>query len=284
MWDLPVQQSEVLKIGRFSKDETNLLNSSYLSRQPSDMTTLPDSSPKVDPIPALEGLDFQRHCASCGHPLKRSIFAEPPITPDTPSKRHRRNQSIRRCSNCKPRQPLPTKLPCVICGEVVDGMLIPCLSCGHVSCFECHHLWFLHPNSQTDTSIDSSNSPQTPTCPSGCGCNCSEHVATDVAMPSWEPLSPPQTRVSSPKAHSRSISHDKKHRRRQSEPAGPNSGGTSTPRSAVGQNENDLDIWETSSPFASLARGMGGGLSQGLSGRQDRKKNRSVALATPRRK
>ena len=284
MWDLPIQQSEVLKIGRFSKDESNPLKGRHESGQSSNMTSLPDSSSTVDLDSGFEGLDFQRHCPDCGHALRRSIFAIPFVTADTPSTRHRQNKSIQRCSNCKPRQPLPTKLPCVICGEVVDGMLVPCLSCGHVSCFDCHRCWFLRPSLQFDGQSDPADTP--PTCPSGCGCNCSEHVAADVAMPSWEPISPPQTTVGSPQAHPRSGSHDKRHRRRQSEPVGPKSG-SETPvnnGSGVGQHEDDLDVWQTTSPFASLARGMGGGLSQGLQTKEVRKKNRSIAMPSPRRR
>jgi hypothetical protein len=111
-------------------------------------------------------------------------------------------------------------------------------------------------------------------------------------MPAWEPPSPQVKHQSSNGPH-RSYSYEKRHRRRQSEPVGPDSGkgsrsgtgGTNTPTTGVGQNEDDLDMWQTSSPFASLARGMGGGLSQGLRTKEDRRKNsRSVALAVPKRK
>ncbi|KAJ6151286.1 hypothetical protein N7470_007880 [Penicillium chermesinum] len=284
MWDLPVQQSEVLKIGRFSKDEATLRDK-YYGGQSSNITSLPDPTPMSDSGSDIEGLDFQRHCANCGHALKRSIFAAAPAVPETPSKRHRRKQSVQRCPNCKPRQPLPTRLPCVICGEVVDGMLVPCLSCGHVSCFDCHSYWFLRASHRPHGSPDLPIPVAPPTCPSGCGCNCSEHVAADVAMPVGEPTSPPRPTVHSPQFHSRSVSHDKKHRRRQSEPTALNpSESTTTRTSGVGQKEEDLDLWQTSSPFASLARGMGGGLSQGLRSKDDRKKNRSIAMPAAGRK
>ncbi|KAJ5249192.1 hypothetical protein N7468_000643 [Penicillium chermesinum] len=144
MWDLPVQQSEVLKIGRFSKDEATLRDK-YYGGQSSNITSLPDPTPMSDSGSDIEGLDFQRHCANCGHALKRSIFAAAPAVPETPSKRHRRKHG-------------------------------------------------------------------------------------------------------------------------------------------VGQKEEDLDLWQTSSPFASLARGMGGGLSQGLRSKDDRKKNRSIAMPAAGRK
>jgi hypothetical protein len=116
-------------------------------------------------------------------------------------------------------------------------------------------------------------------------------------MPPWQPPASASAGVS-PRVKetragpNRTVSHEKhsRHRRRQSEPgaAGPESSGTITPTTAkggVGQNHDDLDVWQTASPFASLARGMGGGLSQGLGRhKDDRKKNRSVAIAVPKGK
>lgn len=102
-------------------------------------------------------------------------------------------------------------------------------------------------------------------------------------MPPLQPSSPSLKQDSPGEAH-RSPSHDKRHRRRQSEPAGPESGkgGTITPK--AGQHVDDLELWQESSPFASLARGMGGGLSQGLGSKEERKKGRGVGTTTPKRR
>ncbi|KAJ5889446.1 hypothetical protein N7504_010256 [Penicillium tannophilum] len=278
MWDLPIQQAEVLKIGEVADDIDDMHMSHYWNSNDSKMSPLREST-KRDAMEGLEGLDFQRHCANCGHALQISIFAPTPVAPDTPSK-HNRQTSFRRCSNCNPRQALPTKLPCVICREVVDGMLVPCLSCGHVSCFDCHQRWFLPP-----ADLKNSADFPPPPCPSGCGCNCFEHVTAAVPMPAWEPTSPNPTET--PVGPTQTLAQEKRHRRRQSEPAGHNSSGRSTPtvKTALGQQENELDMFQTSSPFASLARGMGGGLSQGLRSKEEhRRKNRSVAIAMPKRK
>ncbi|KAJ5101100.1 hypothetical protein N7456_007152 [Penicillium angulare] len=278
MWDLPIQRAEVMKIGTVSDETENWRTSQYWNSHSSKISSLTESPPAE--TPDLEGLDFQRHCANCGHPLQISIFALTPVATDTPSKRNKQS-TFRRCPNCNPRQPLPTNLPCIICGEIVDGMLVPCLSCGHVSCFDCHSRWFLPLNSLAKKH----DSIPPPSCPSGCGCNCSEHVAADMPMPmpAIEPVSPELQ--ASHSGHSRVISQDKRHRRRQSEPAAKNNSGANTPTTKVGPgHEDDLDLWQTSSPFASLARGMGGGLSQGLRSRDDRRKNRSVAMTTPKRR
>jgi hypothetical protein len=270
--------------------EDDMHTSQYWSNRSSKTTsTLPEVTQK-GPTSGLDGLDFQRHCVNCGHAQQLSIFAPPPA-PETPSKRARRGQTpSSRCSNCKPRQSLPTRLPCVVCGEVVDGMLVPCLGCGHVSCFSCHRRWFLQTRSSDQ--FDSPFYPPEdtnvlPTCPTGCGCNCSEYVTADVPMPVWETPMSPGTKPETAGLPHRNASHEKRHRRRQSEPpSSRDSSGRNTPTSkaGVGQLQDDLDLWQTSSPFASLARGMGGGLSQGLRTKDDRKKNRTVAIATPKGK
>ncbi|KAJ5887469.1 hypothetical protein N7495_007510 [Penicillium taxi] len=279
-WDLPVQQSEVLKIGSVVDHAEDMHMSQYWS----------SSSPKRDSFeepnsghvaPHFEGLGFQRHCANCGHALQISIFSTTTMEIGTPSKRHGRKPSISSCAHCKPRQPLPTKLPCIICGEVVAGMLVPCLSCGHVCCFDCHQRWFLRPADQYDSTDPTEGmDPKLPPCPTGCGCRCSEHVAADVPMPSLELLSP---RMKSPVSSTKSHSYDKRHRRRQSEPG--YSSGENTPSiRRIGAIPTALDLSKAlhdSSPFASLARGMGGGGSPGLPMR-DRKKNRSVAINSPK--
>ncbi|KAJ5092567.1 hypothetical protein NUU61_007437 [Penicillium alfredii] len=286
IWDLPVQGSEVLRIGAVTDRVDDLHASHYWNSHSSTMTSFKDPAPDRN----LQGLDFQRHCASCGHALQLSIFTLSPLAADSPSKRTRQKTPFRRCPNCKPRHPLPAKLPCVICGEVVDGMLVPCLSCGHVSCFDCHRQWFLHAGDQPDRPLDPSDGPhhhhqypQTPpSCPTGCGCNCAEHVAADVPMPTWEqPHSPGNEPENSANPH-RSHTHDKRHRSRQSDPVAADPAGptTSTAKVGVGQHEDDLDLWQESSPFASLARGMGGGLSRGLRPKEERRKNKSVAIAT----
>lgn len=255
----------------------------WSNRTSKTASTLPEVTPN-EPPPGLDGLDFQRHCAGCGQAQHVSIFAPLPA-PSTPSKRARRGKFASfRCSNCKPRQPLPIRLPCVICGEVNDGMLVPCLGCGHVSCFSCHHRWFLRASDSFDPPEDTN---VLPTCPTGCGCNCSEYVTADVPMPAWDSPMSPGTRPETPGLPHRNVSHEKRHRRRQSEPpSGPDSSGRKTPTSNTGggQLQDELDLWQTSSPFASLARGMGGGLSQGLRPKDDRKKNRTVAIAAPRGK
>lgn len=97
-------------------------------------------------------------------------------------------------------------------------------------------------------------------------------------MPLLEPVSSPGTKEYAPITQ-HSLVQAKHSHRRQSEPVGLVSNRKEDPRpKGVGQLEHDLDVWQDSSPFASLARGLGGGLSRGLRTKEDRKKNKSVAM------
>lgn len=265
IWGLPIQRSEVLKISRIT-DTLSPRIGRRGSRSPRGSLSLPTPKRKESPSPLLaetnRGLDIQKHCTNCGYALRLSVFEPPPKKPTTNGKVST-NQSALKCPNCKPVQPLPTRLPCVICGEIVDGMFTPCLSCGHLSCFECHQQWFsrapdeLTGNNTQNVARSCANSVQL--CPSGCGCNCSEHVVYEVALPP----SPALEQDGDSRRSSRSRS-----RRRRSELS---PGGSSSHVSLkAGHDEDDLDIWRAS-PFASLARGLGGGLSRGLTTKDDKK-------------
>ncbi|KAJ5825264.1 hypothetical protein N7474_002402 [Penicillium riverlandense] len=277
IWDLPVQESEVLKIGTVGEREDDLHASSYWTRHGSAVTAIWNDTSD------LQGLDFQRHCMGCGHALQLSIFTPPSQKTDSTrsSRQSATSPSSTICRNCKPPQPLPTRLPCVICAEVVDGMLVPCLNCGHVSCFDCHRQWFLAPGDRFNSPLEQSDPTKTlPSCPTGCGCICSEHVTADVPMPTWRepdvvaPASPKPEPPSSSTTR-RSQQPDKRQSRRRSEPA-PADGGLAQPsKLAAGQLEDDLDLWQETSPFASLARGLGGGLSRGLRTTDERRKSKS---------
>lgn len=278
IWELHVQESEVLKMGAVAGPADDLYTSSYWSNHSSKTTSFHEL--QSGDVEDIQCLDFQHHCVRCGHALQLSIFA--PLSEGAGlSKRRPREKSSplsQQCPNCKPLQPLPIKLPCVVCGEVVDGMLVPCLKCGHVSCFACHQRWFLQSTDQLDNPSDQPEYTKTlPSCPTGCGCNCFEHMTTEVAMPSWEPLSPNQKAESasvSPRIHPR----DKTKYRRQSEPAvtTPGVAEIASPSVEAGQHDADLDLWQETSPFASLARGLGGGLSRGLRTEKGKKTKSTV--------
>ncbi|KAL5341476.1 hypothetical protein BJX70DRAFT_406053 [Aspergillus crustosus] len=263
IWGFPVQRSEMLKIGdmavqphdthsrhrTLSNAEDSFSLSSFARRGSAGTSSGEDS----------KGLGIQRHCISCGHAQQLSIFAiqdvvDAAVAASTGISKGSATSII--CPNCTPTRLLPLKIPCIICREVVDGMLTPCLGCGHVSCFNCYRDWLSAIIPDPNQGDDSDLELESQFCPSGCGCKCADHTMTDMAAPWSQPPSPvlgsdssvyrPQTKRSE---GSRSIDF----------PIHP------------GPVEDDADHWNAS-PFASLARGLGGGLSRGLRGKEDKKK------------
>lgn len=91
---------------------------------------------------------------------------------------------------------LPKHIACVICNNTVKGLSVPCLQCGHMTCFECAQEWFglestkrRSVNSRLSTEETRPNTPtesvqfdgslvslhdeyEGHTCPTGCGCPC----------------------------------------------------------------------------------------------------------------
>lgn len=273
MWDLPVQQSEVRKIGGLLKYLADGRKSRW-HRHPSK-ESLSLSPPKHrDSTPVAfesenQALDIQRHCNRCGRAFQISIFSTWASASPSLLKRSDRKASAPKCPTCDPGQPLSIRPACVLCGEVVEGMLVPCLNCGHVSCFECHQRWFLaHPSPPTDRDDAGdihSGGQDFQFCPTGCGCNCTKHTVVEVTIPR-----DPRSRRPGSEASSIYASHSP-----QNKPQSRRSGTASvSDRSIKVEATEDLKGWHNS-PFASLARGLGGGLSRGLRLEDDKSKSRS---------
>ncbi|PYH97672.1 hypothetical protein BO71DRAFT_465805 [Aspergillus ellipticus CBS 707.79] len=276
IWGLPVQRSEVLKIGGTTPKPSKDIQTHRRRKSHHDSFSLPSarrrSSLALTTEPDNQGLEIQRHCIGCGQPLQLSIFATKTRAEIAP-RSHLKGISTPplTCPSCNPKHPLPIKLPCVICGEVVEGMLIPCLGCGHVSCFDCHRGWFSMASSNPQHDMQDSEQEEHQFCPSGCGCKCSDYIDyidTDIPTTPWKstPTSPT------------TVSHgpEGRHRSKPSDGSGSSKHGAESTAS-VGQHEEDLDDWQNASPFASLARGLGGGLSRGLRVKDERRKSKPTS-------
>ncbi|RAH66807.1 Mtc5p [Aspergillus aculeatinus CBS 121060] len=272
IWALPVQRSEVLKIGGIASPLKDLHVPRQNANGHHDSFSFPISKHRgATTVPIDEenrGLDIQRHCNKCGQALQHSIFATKAAVEALTSKSHMKGTatSTVTCPNCKPKQSLALKLPCVVCGEVVDGMLIPCLGCGHVSCFDCHRGWFSMASADTHPD-DHAEQDEYRYCPSGCGCKCSDFIDIDPASP-WDVTTDPTSPQERESTHHR-------HRSKKSDGAvsTKNSGEHATaPNSA--QHGEDADRSQSVSPFASLAKGLGGGLSRGLRLRDDKRRSK----------
>ena len=309
MWDLPVSQGEVRKIGAILECPADI-HKCPPDCPPGESLCLPPSRIRASKATFAEmdneALDIQPHCVRCSHDLQMSIFAMP--TPPPPKKassserqanldktrssekisistRERvsgervssseRSPAIEQPSWClkcaSPCRLQPPKPPCVICGEVVDGMLVPCLSCGHVLCYDCNRSWFL---ADADSEVSEGNTP--PTCPTGCGCNCSKHAVMEAPVSCSPPLLLAEAK-SEDKSESSSIyvGHGYNNERSynssekgSSQHVLQSGGGSSVVHHGPDDPVDQLAGWYTSN-FASLAKGLGGGLSRGLPRRND---------------
>lgn len=284
VWGLPVQRSEVLKIDYGSDDYSVVRNLSPKQHEPQgsiltlSRTKRKEFASKSTDQVFKQGLDVQRHCARCGYALRISVFTS--ADKDASNGGASVKTDGVECPKCKPKDPFPAGIPCVICREAVDGMFVPCLECGHVSCFECHKEWFLAPGDTV--SVDQHNpdaeafqmTGTTQYCPSGCGCNCLEHMILNV------PISPPVSSFSKPlNPKAKPFARDRS--RRSSET--PRLGNTPPPDQVQsGHNEEDFEGWR-GSPITSFSKGLGGGLSRGLHRGGDATKHRSPSTGSGRR-
>ena len=78
---------------------------------------------------------------------------------------------------------------CSICERIITGLMIPCLQCGHMTCFACTEGWFGRsfkdgPIARHDSDGQDEDDPwNESTCPSGCGCHCLNHQRILVPYP-----------------------------------------------------------------------------------------------------
>ncbi len=98
------------------------------------------------------GLGVARHCTQCGDI----------------SQRKPQNGAAGRCKRCARNQ---NALACMVCLEVILGLYVPCLNCGHVAHTQCHKIWFEDENNTECVA---------------CTCKCPEHVVVEVDFPEPE--------------------------------------------------------------------------------------------------
>ncbi|KAL9106312.1 MAG: hypothetical protein Q9227_008648 [Pyrenula ochraceoflavens] len=144
--------------------------------------------PKVDLKPEKIKLNLQKHCVQCGELLSAVL---------------KNGVAIKwYCVNCSDR-PVgkinTTVAVCAICQEQIYGLLIPCLNCGHASCFECAMQWFGTNTTSTrkTTNFYTPILPSNQECPAACGCFCPRHGCVEAPYPQ-APSSPLQYSFSNP--------------------------------------------------------------------------------------
>jgi WD repeat-containing protein 59 len=229
---------------------------------------------------AKRGLELRRRCRECGVTLQAIEKNGIPIG------WHCTSPS---CLASKTRTSSPCL--CSICQKIATGLMIPCLQCGHVTCFACTEGWFggasqgdtgPHPDSDSQ---DEGDLQDKRACPSGCGCDCLTHERISVPYPKGAD--------SEPEEHNSDITSSKAsaHSERLMSVHGPDSAigaflSLTRTRSISAAKESILGKRPTNESvaiedgestgsrpdqyndpwgqYAGLGRGLGGGLSRGL--------------------
>jgi WD40 repeat protein len=134
-------------------------------------------------VNALEkrGLELRRNCNECGKALTAVEKNGVPFA---------WHCVMSQCASSS--QKKSTRVFCTICNNAITGLMVPCLSCGHVTCHVCALAWFgtalaaPHKDNETSPELDDGGY-----CPSGCGCQCSEHEFVAALWPEGAELEVP---------------------------------------------------------------------------------------------
>lgn len=147
-WNMPIAMCEVLKYSMAASpgDDGSVEGSLAIGKTTTDGNTL---EPR-------ESLTMRSICQACG-----IAFVG--------------NGSEKECPNCStPKMPLI----CFLCNSIIRGLASPCLSCGHTLHSACRVL--LSTQQPSRASLAEFNEEEEETCPSGCGCHCSDHATIKV--------------------------------------------------------------------------------------------------------
>lgn len=221
VWQLFIQRAEVLKFDgldqsecdskqyRASTDENaasnGLASAQYQERLRRRTTTATSRAPSP-------GLEVRRCCRTCGEPLGAIEKNGIPIAWQCVNQGKSAAEA-----HSGTRSKIPPSSACSICNASIQGLAVPCLECGHMTCYDCATGWFGSERVRRFASRRSSaehdgrssskdNTPETDesshdvhnTCPTGCGCSCATLTTIDVPYPSIEvgldsqELMPPQ--------------------------------------------------------------------------------------------
>jgi WD repeat-containing protein 59 len=196
VWGLQTQRAEVLKfdglIGYFTPTPQVALTDramsgdklaleSLLRRRTVDVTR--------DSFAQNRGLEIHRRCNQCGEALKAIEKNRIPVGWHCAACAHGRARSS-------------TQTLCAICTKSITGLMVPCLNCAHVTCFECHLTWLGRDNNISTTGDPRFDPLETAnkTCPTGCGCLCSSHHFVTVPYPSPSEIEDQQGHASESRA------------------------------------------------------------------------------------
>ena len=212
VWQLPIQRAEMLKfdgaLAGYAVATPRHRGSATPQQQPAlerpRRKTL-TSAPRA-PSP---GLIIRRCCRGCGEPLAPIEKNGIPIGWHCVNSTCVASNSSAGAAVTR----VPKRSVCAICNMSIKGLTVPCLQCGHMTCYGCAQDWFgterLQGKNKSDPRRSSDKSELSPvlddeddylddtnqiqdehtTCPTGCGCPCAT-LRTITAPYPPTPISP----------------------------------------------------------------------------------------------
>ncbi|EXJ79973.1 hypothetical protein A1O3_08259 [Capronia epimyces CBS 606.96] len=162
VWHLPIKRAEILKFDSLLSEhlsatsqhsgstaqQQSASSGAHLER-PARRKTLTAGARAPSP-----GLTLRRCCRNCGQALAPIEKNGVPIG--------------WQCVNpaCGPAAKVPERSTCAVCNISIDGLAVPCLQCGHMTCYDCAQGWFGAQRIKTESSAGSRRSSEEATSPS----------------------------------------------------------------------------------------------------------------------
>lgn len=233
VWQLHIQRAEILKFDGLATTDDSAAShqqgSSSVSRRLDSTAHVPphlmerprrktmtSSSRATSPC-----LDIRRCCRNCGQPLAPVQKNDITIGWNCANQLCTASGSGLRATSFK----VPQQSTCAICNTRVQGLAVPCLQCGHLTCYDCAQGWFgagqqgkargesrrsseeVPPVDDVDRDVDSTDMDPDDhnTCPTGCGCPCATLISVLAPDPSLEDQPEISLQVPSPSQSQRLV-------------------------------------------------------------------------------